>query len=77
MCATAPNEGMKPHFSPLRYHTSPSTLESLVIHVLFLYRQKIIVKNEEIYEERSGRSRSVYENHSDTLEDDSNDKQEL
>nr|XP_035954484.1 flagellum-associated coiled-coil domain-containing protein 1 isoform X3 [Halichoerus grypus] len=40
-------------------------------------RQKIIAKNEEIYEERSGRSTSIYEDDSDTLEDDSNEKQEL
>ncbi|XP_027445847.1 flagellum-associated coiled-coil domain-containing protein 1 isoform X2 [Zalophus californianus] len=40
-------------------------------------RQKIIAKNEEIYEERSGRSTSIYEDNSDTLEDDKNEKQEL
>ncbi|XP_044934493.1 flagellum-associated coiled-coil domain-containing protein 1 isoform X2 [Mustela putorius furo] len=40
-------------------------------------RQKIIAKNEEIYEERCGRSTSIYENDSDILEDDSNEKQEL
>uniref|UniRef100_A0A667HL31 Flagellum associated containing coiled-coil domains 1 n=1 Tax=Lynx canadensis TaxID=61383 RepID=A0A667HL31_LYNCA len=40
-------------------------------------RQKIIVKNEEIYKERSGRFLSMYENDSDNLEDDSNEKQEL
>ncbi|XP_047576704.1 flagellum-associated coiled-coil domain-containing protein 1 isoform X2 [Lutra lutra] len=40
-------------------------------------RQKIIAKNEEIYEERSWRSTSIYENDSDILEDDSNGKQEL
>ncbi|XP_077603729.1 flagellum-associated coiled-coil domain-containing protein 1 [Crocuta crocuta] len=40
-------------------------------------RQKLIVKNEEIFEERSGRSLSMYENDSDTLEDDSNEKQKL
>ncbi|XP_015986572.1 flagellum-associated coiled-coil domain-containing protein 1 [Rousettus aegyptiacus] len=42
-------------------------------------RQKIIAKNEEIYEERSGRSTSItiYENDSDTLEDSSNKRQEL
>ncbi|XP_064441902.1 flagellum-associated coiled-coil domain-containing protein 1 [Mirounga angustirostris] len=40
-------------------------------------RQKIIAKNEEIYEERSGKSTSIYEDDSDTLEDDSNEKQEL
>ncbi|XP_032715976.1 flagellum-associated coiled-coil domain-containing protein 1 isoform X2 [Lontra canadensis] len=40
-------------------------------------RQKIIAKNEEIYEERSGRSTSIYENDSDILEDNSNEKQEL
>ncbi|XP_042805650.1 flagellum-associated coiled-coil domain-containing protein 1 isoform X2 [Panthera leo] len=39
-------------------------------------RQKIIVKNEEIYKERSGRFLSMYENDSDNL-DDSNEKQEL
>lgn len=51
--------------------------ESVVICLLFLYRQKIIAKNEEIYEERCGRSTSIYENDSDILEDDSNEKQEL
>uniref|UniRef100_A0ABI8A2M9 Flagellum associated containing coiled-coil domains 1 n=1 Tax=Felis catus TaxID=9685 RepID=A0ABI8A2M9_FELCA len=40
-------------------------------------RQKIIVKNEEIYKERSGRFLSMYENDSDNLEDDNNEKQEL
>ncbi|KAM5266076.1 flagellum-associated coiled-coil domain-containing protein 1 isoform 2-T7 [Hipposideros larvatus] len=42
-------------------------------------RQKIIVKNEKIYEERSGKSTSVsiYEDDSDTLEDSSNKRQEL
>lgn len=47
--------------------------ESIVIH-LFLYRQKIIAKNEEIYEERLGKSTSVtiYEDDSNTLEDSSN-----
>ncbi|XP_045336688.1 flagellum-associated coiled-coil domain-containing protein 1 isoform X3 [Leopardus geoffroyi] len=40
-------------------------------------RQKIIVKNEEIYKERSGRFLSMHENDSDNLEDDSNEKQEL
>lgn len=52
--------------------------ESIVIH-LFLYRQKIIAKNEEIYEERLGKSTSVtvYEDDSNTLEDSSNKRQEL
>uniref|UniRef100_A0A452QR76 Flagellum associated containing coiled-coil domains 1 n=1 Tax=Ursus americanus TaxID=9643 RepID=A0A452QR76_URSAM len=40
-------------------------------------RQKIIAKNEEIYEERSGRSTSIYEDDCDTLKDDSNEKQEF
>ncbi|XP_011367461.1 flagellum-associated coiled-coil domain-containing protein 1 [Pteropus medius] len=42
-------------------------------------RQKIIAKNEEIYEERSGRSTSItiYEDDYDTLEDSSNKRQEL
>lgn len=51
--------------------------ESIVLHLLFLYRQKIIAKNEEIYEERSGRSTSIYEDDCDTLKDDSNEKQEF
>lgn len=78
MCVTAPmkewNDISLPSdiLNPLL-----STLESIVIHVLFLYRQKLIVKNEEIFEERSGRSLSMYENDSDTLEDDSNEKQKL
>ncbi|CAK7306910.1 Flagellum-associated coiled-coil domain-containing protein 1 [Vulpes lagopus] len=37
-------------------------------------RQKIIAKNEEIYEERSGRSTFSYEDYSNTLEDYSNEK---
>lgn len=42
-------------------------------------RQKIIAKNEEIYEERLGKSTSVtiYEDDSNTLEDSSNKRQEL
>ncbi|XP_008685577.1 flagellum-associated coiled-coil domain-containing protein 1 [Ursus maritimus] len=40
-------------------------------------RQKIIAKNEEIYEERSGRSTSIYEDDCDTLKYDSNEKQEF
>ncbi|XP_048962593.1 flagellum-associated coiled-coil domain-containing protein 1 isoform X2 [Canis lupus dingo] len=37
-------------------------------------RRKIIAKNEEIYEERSGRSTFSYEDYSNTLEDYSNEK---
>nr|XP_055201619.1 flagellum-associated coiled-coil domain-containing protein 1 isoform X1 [Nyctereutes procyonoides] len=37
-------------------------------------RQKIVAKNEEIYEERSGKSTFSYEDYSNTLEDYSNEK---
>lgn len=52
--------------------------EFIAIH-LFLYRQKIIAKNEEIYEERPGRSTcvTIYEDVSEILEDGSNKRQEL
>lgn len=53
--------------------------ESIVIHFLFLYRQKINAKNGGTYEERSGRSTciTIYEDDSETLEDGSNKRQEL
>lgn len=70
MNETASNHRMKPHFSV----TPLSTLRAIVIHLLFLYRQKIIAKNEEIYEEQSGRSTciTIYEDDSETVEDSDN-----
>lgn len=53
--------------------------ESIVIHFLFLYRQKINTKNGGSYEERSGRSTciTIYEDDTETLEEGSNKRQEL
>ena len=47
--------------------------------MFFLYRQKIIAKNEEMYEEQSGRSTymTIYEDDSETVEDSGNKRQEL
>ncbi|XP_029789939.1 flagellum-associated coiled-coil domain-containing protein 1 isoform X1 [Suricata suricatta] len=50
-----------------------STIQLLTKENIHL-RQKIIVKNEDIYEERSGRSLAMYGNDSDTLEDDNSEK---
>lgn len=54
------------------------SLSTLYLYKSSLYRQKIIAKNEEIYDERFGRSTSVtvYEHNSDTLEDGGNETQE-
>lgn len=70
-------EGMKSCFSPPGTSHPFLPFESTVIHLLFLYRQKIIAKNEEIYQ-RYGRSPSltVYEEDSDTVEDGSKKRQE-
>ena len=54
------------------------SLSTLYLYKSSLYRQKIIAQNEEIYDERFGRSTSVtiYEHNSDTLEDGGNETQE-
>lgn len=79
MSETAPSERMKPH--SLSPDILPHCLlfESIVIHFLFLYRQKINTKNGGIYEERSGRSTclTIYEDDTETLEEGSNKRQEL